>query len=160
MRHFDSFHEQRDIMAITRSKIYVPVHFVWATHDRLPLVATTIESRVYDYIAAVCRDNRCRVIAIGGMPDHIHLLAGLSATMTMSKLIKDIKGGSSRFISEQCTPGEWFAWQAHYAAFAVSPTHVAKVAAYIGNQKRHHAEGTLWPAAEQTHTEEDGPDTE
>jgi putative transposase len=141
-------------MAITRSKIYVPIHFVWATHDRLPLVAPAFEQRVYDYIARVCQDDGCRVIAISGMPDHVHLLVGISATVTLSKLMKDVKGGSSRFISEHCAPGEWFAWQAHYGAIAVSPAHVARVTAYIAKQKQHHANDTLWPDAEQTFTEQ------
>jgi putative transposase len=140
-------------MAITRSKIYVPIHFVWATHNRLPLLASAFEQRVYDYIARVCQDDGCQVLAVNGMPDHVHLLVGFTATITLGKLMKDVKGGSSRFISEQCLSGEWFAWQAHYSALAVSPSHVTRATAYIRQQKQHHAAGTLWPDAEQTFTD-------
>lgn len=131
-----------------RSRLNVPVHFVWATWDRLPLVTETVERRLYRYIEAVCRDDECELLAIGGMPDHVHLLVLLPATITLGQLMHDVKGGSSRFVSEQVLSGDWFAWQRGYGAFGVSPHDKQRVIRYIRNQKRHHADGTLWPEAE------------
>ena len=70
-----------------RNKLRVPLHFVWATHTRLPLLTEDIERDVYRYIEKVCRDDKCDVLAIGGMPDHIHLLVLLANTMTMADLL-------------------------------------------------------------------------
>src|ERR1051326_7077497 len=103
-----------------RNKIRGLVHFVWATHERLPLITAEIERDVYRYIEKVCQDDKCDVLAVGGIPDHIHLLVAMSNTVSLSALMQHIKGGSSRFISHKLKPGQWFAWQAHYAAFCLA----------------------------------------
>ncbi|HZP82753.1 MAG TPA: IS200/IS605 family transposase [Chthonomonadaceae bacterium] len=133
-----------------QNKLRAFLHFIWATHDRLPLITEEIERDLYRYISAVCRDDQCEVLAIGGMPDHVHLLVGLSNTISLADLMKHVKGGSSRFVTQKLKPGEWFAWQSSYAVFAVSPRDKKMVIGYIQNQKRHHAENTLWPEAETT----------
>ena len=133
-----------------KNKLCVAVHFVWATWDRQPLITSTIERDLYKYIEAVCCDDHCEVLAVGGMPDHVHLLVLLSNTITLADLVRHIKGGSSRFVSRRLIPGSWFAWQGSYGAFSVSQANISKVVAYIQNQKQHHAEGTLYPNAEET----------
>ena len=133
-----------------KNKLSVAVHFVWATWDRQELITEAIERRLYKDMEAVCDDDHCRVLALGGMPNHVHLLVLLSNTVTMADFMRHVKGGSSRFVSEVLTPGEWFAWQGSYGAFSVSRTDIPKVIAYIQNQKHHHAEGTLYPNAEET----------
>ena len=67
--------------------------------------------------------------------------------------MKEVKGGTSRLVSERLKPGEWFAWQPNYAAFSVSPSHTQRVIRYIASQKKHHTEGTLWPEVEETDEE-------
>ena len=133
-----------------KNKLCVAVHFVWATWDRQPLITEDIERGLWRYIGAVCGDDHCEVLAIGGMPDHVHLLVLLSNTTTMADLMRHVKGGSSRFVPKRLLPGSWFAWQGSYGAFSVSRANVPNVIAYIQNQKRHHAEGTLYPNAEET----------
>ena len=133
-----------------KNKLNVAVHFVWATWDRQPLITEEIERRLHKYIEAVCGDDKCEVLALGGMPDHVHLLVLMSNTVTLADLMKHVKGGSSRFVTGTLTPGAGFAWQGSYGAFSVSPAMVPKVIAYIQNQKEHHALGTLYPNAEET----------
>jgi REP element-mobilizing transposase RayT len=130
------------------NKVVVPLHFVWSTWDRLPLVTQEIERDLYRYISQVCQDDGSPVLAIGGMPDHVHLLVEFPATKTFAQLMHDVKGGSSRFVSNTLKPGEWFAWQGHYAVFAVSPRDKPKVINYILHQKDRHASNNLWPSVE------------
>ncbi len=136
-----------------RSKAHVYVHFVWATRNRLPLVTPDIERRLYRCLVEICERHACPVFAVGGMPDHVHLLVLLSPKISVSELIKNVKGGSSRFVSSELKPGDWFDWQDHYGAFSVSPRERRKIIDYIENQKQHHAEGTLYPNAEETDEE-------
>ena len=133
--------------------LQVCVHFVWATWDRLPLITDDIEASAYGYIRQVCADDHCRVLAVGGMPDHVHLLVAMSSTVSMAQLMQHVKGGSSRLISQNLRPAEWFQWQGSYGAFAVCARDRAKIIAYINNQKAHHTDGILWQNAEQTHAE-------
>ncbi len=133
-----------------KNKLSVAVHFVWATWDRQPLITDEIARRLYKYMEAVCHDDKCEVLAVGGMPDHAHLLVLLSNTVTLAELVRHVKGGSSRFVTEILKPGPYFAWQGSYGAFSVSRANIPKVIAYIQNQKEHHTNGTLYPNAEDT----------
>ena len=88
-----------------KNKLSVAVHFVWATWDRQPLMTEDIVRDLYKYMEAVCNDDHCEVLAIGGMPDHVHLLVLLSNTVTLADLVRHVKGGSSRFVSKRLKPG-------------------------------------------------------
>ncbi len=133
-----------------KNRLCVAVHFVWATWDRQPLITENIERDLWRYIEAVCVDDKCEVLSIGGMPDHVHLLALLSNTITLADLAKHVNGTSSAFVSDKLRPGEWFKWPGSYGAFSVSRPQIDKVVHYIANQKQHHADDTLWPDAEAT----------
>jgi REP element-mobilizing transposase RayT len=127
------------------------VHCVWATWDRLPLITPAIEARLYPAIQAKCSELKCEAIAIGGMPDHIHLLARFPTTLTIATLLKEVKGSTSHLMTHEITPNDFFKWQGAYGAFTVSKDGVKRVAAYIHNQKAHHADQTLideWEACE------------
>lgn len=133
-----------------KNKLCVAVHFVWATWDRQPLITENSQRDLYRYMETVCRDDRCEVLAVGGMADHVHLLVLLSNTITLADLMKHVKGGSSRFVTKNLKPGSAFAWQGSYSAFSVSRSHLRGVIGYIETQEQHHALGTLWLNAEET----------
>jgi putative transposase len=135
------------------NKLRMYAHFVWATRDRLPLLTADIERAVYRYIESVCKEAGCEVFAINGMPDHVHVFVTLPGTIGYSDLVKNMKAGSSRLVSKELKPGEWFAWQHHYGAFSMRKKDIASVTEYIRNQKQHHADSSLWPEAEATHDE-------
>ena len=138
-----------------RNKIRSYQHFVWTTRDRLPLITSAIEQYVYTYIEVVCRSIDCPVLAIGGMPDHVHLLVAFPATLTYAELMNRVKGGSSRFVTAKLLPGQWFAWRANYAVFSVSPRDKVATIAYISCQKEHHHNNKLWPSVEDIDEPED-----
>src|SRR4051794_27625134 len=122
------------------NKLCVYVHFIWATWDRFPWITEEIERDVHRYISRVCEDEGCEVLAVGGMPDHVHLLIALPNTLTLAELMRHVKGSSSRFVSQKLKSGETFQWQGSYGAFSVSPGDKEKVIRYITHQKQHHAD--------------------
>jgi len=72
------------------------------------------------------------------MPDHVHILIGIKPNISVSDLVRDIKSGSSHFISESKKfPGK-FHWQEGFGAFSYSRSQVSNVIRYISNQKEHH----------------------
>ena len=123
------------------------VHLVWATDGRRPLLQPSLEAGLHDYIRLKCRVLRCPALAIGGMTDHIHLLAELHPTVSVSALAKEIKGASSHAAS-RLGAGPAFSWQTGYGAFSVSRRDLPRATAYVLRQKEHHAAGTLSPALE------------
>ena len=140
-------------MKRARNKVSGGIHFVWTTLHRFPKITEDIERDLYRYITKVCQDDGCTVLALNGMPDHVHLLIALPLTTTIPKLMKDIKGGSSRFVAQELKNENWVGWQEHYGAFAVSSSHLRRICAYVENQKLHHAKGDLLESAEEANEE-------
>ncbi len=127
-----------------RSQITVFIHLVWATWDRLPLLTPDVQRQAYRVIGAKCDELGAQVIALGGIEDHVHLLVGLPATISIAELVKHIKGASGHLLAQQGAPHErFFKWQGAYGAFSVSPSALPDVTHYITHQREHHNRGTL-----------------
>ncbi len=114
------------------------IHAVWATKERFPFIQPEIETQIYSFIGNQFNESGCQVRVINGMPDHIHCLFLLNSKISISEIIKQIKGSSSHFINKENIIKEKFSWQTGYSAFSVSESAVDKVQKYISNQKRHH----------------------
>ena len=107
------------------------LHLVWSTWDRLPLLTEPIRSEVYDLIQAECTRCRADVIAIGGIADHVHLLARVPATLAPATLVKQVKGVSAHAINHADGYHKLFKWQGAYGAFSVSKRHVPMIEQYV-----------------------------
>jgi|SRR5947209_1509002 len=86
-------------------------------------------------MTGIARNLRVNTVAIGGMPDHIHMLIAESARIPISTVLQKVKAGSSKWLGKQV---RGFAWQEGFGAFGVSVSHRNKVIAYIRNQPEHH----------------------
>lgn len=133
-----------------RDRLELYVHLVWATWDRLPFIIAEIERPVHRVIQSEAHDLGCSVLAVDGIPDHVHMLAKIPSTLAVADLVRQVKGVSSRFVNNQLRPDYEFKWQGRYGAFAVSRWDIDKITAYIRGQKEHHASGQLWAELEET----------
>ncbi len=136
-----------------RSKSEIYFHFVWATWKRRPWIASAFERELYRCIQDQVQKQSGVVLALNGMPDHVHLIAKVPATLMPSHLMKQIKGVSSVFVNERFEVEEHFRWQEGYAVFSLSRSHVTRAVKYVQCQKHHHANGSLWPQWEETDEE-------
>ena len=114
-------------------------HIVFSTKNRVPSIAADIQTRLYEYIGGIVRGENGILIAIGGMPDHTHLLATLHPTACVADMIRRIKGNSSKWVHENLSGMQDFAWQSGYGAFTVSRSNLGDVESYVNNQQAHHA---------------------
>ena len=128
-------------MSHSFNKIWI--HAIWATKERMPLIHSSVENKIYPFMAEQLREQGCPIRIINGMPDHIHCLFLLSPQKSISEVIKQIKGSSSHFINQNNIIDDKFAWQTGYAAYSVSESVVEKVYEYIKNQKSHHQRKTF-----------------
>ncbi|MCZ7571780.1 MAG: IS200/IS605 family transposase [Ardenticatenaceae bacterium] len=126
-----------------QNKLGLYVHLVWATWDRQPMIEPTWERRLFRSIADAAAKLRCGVIALNGMPKHVHLLVSFPTTVRIADIAKQVKGESSHFVNEVIQPAASFKWQGSYEAYTVSRWDLDRVIAYIRNQKAHHTGGTL-----------------
>jgi REP element-mobilizing transposase RayT len=124
------------------------IHLVWATWNRFPLITSELRSGIYAGIQAKCRKLRVEVVAIGGMEDHVHLLARIPTTISIALLAQHVKGSSSHLATHRLGREDDFKWQGAYGAFSVSKSEVPRIRDYVLNQERHHREQTLDPDLE------------
>ena len=114
------------------------VHFIFSTKDRVPLITSDLQPRLFEYIGGIFRAEKSRLVAAGGMPDHVHLLASLSKELAVSDAMRIVKANSSGWIHDQFPDKRHFGWQAGYGAFAVSYSNLESVKQYIARQAEHH----------------------
>ncbi len=131
------------------------VHLVWATWDRMPLITPELEAILYAAMVEKCQQLRCKVLAIGGIEDHVHLLASLHPDTSVSMLMHGVKGLSSHLVNSKLPPAHGFRWQGGYGAFTLAAPDIRRVSAYVLGQKEHHKMGKLLPNLERC-TEQDG----
>jgi putative transposase len=123
-------------------------HLVWATWDRMPLIPSHVEPRLYGAIESKARELRCTPIALGGTENHVHVLCCFPPTIEISYLIQQIKGASSHLMTHAIPGMESFKWQGAYGAFTVGHREIEIVQAYVQDQKRRHAVEDTWDELE------------
>jgi REP element-mobilizing transposase RayT len=116
----------------------IPIQSVFAVKKRIALIQPAWENRLYQYITGIVQENQHKLLAINGIPDHVHVFFGMRAHQSLSDLMQDIKGSSSEWMNKNKFLESHFEWQSGYGAFSYSKSQVANVIAYIQNQKIHH----------------------
>ena len=132
-----------------RSRAELYLHFVWATEGREPLLTPDIERAVHRCIVNEVEKLKGVVLAIGGMPDHVHLVVQFPKIRSTAEVMKQAKGVSSALANDLTHHTRLFRWQNGYAVFSVCRSHLPTVIAYVKNQKRHHTQGPLDADAEE-----------
>jgi REP element-mobilizing transposase RayT len=94
-------------------------------------------------MGAIIRNHKGKLIEIGGMPDHVHLLIELSSLDKYSDFLRDIKASSSLWIHKTYSDLANFGWQEGFGSFSVSYSALDSVKNYIQNQILHHATMTF-----------------
>jgi REP element-mobilizing transposase RayT len=123
-------------MANTFTQLYIQT--VFAVKGRHNLIKPNIKEELFKYITGIIQHRNHKLIAINGMPDHIHIFIGYHPTQSLSDLVRDIKSASSGFINDRRLIPEKFQWQEGYGAFTYSKSHIDNVTRYINNQDNHH----------------------
>ena len=117
-------------------------HIVFSTKHRAPIIRAEFREPLYEYIGGIVRGEGGALLEIGGMEDHVHLLARLKPTLAVPEAARLIKANSSKWLNESVV-ADCFSWQAGYGAFTVGKSMVADVSRYIRNQPQHHRKRTF-----------------
>jgi putative transposase len=123
-------------MPNTYTQLYV--QFVFAVQNRASLIAPNWEEELYKYITGIVQNNRHKMIAINGIPNHLHIMVGINPTQSISNFMKLVKGESSEWINDKGFNHGQFSWQEGYGAFSYSRSQIDSVYKYIMDQKLHH----------------------
>lgn len=124
-------------MANTYTQLYI--HVVIVVKGRGNLITPRFRDDLYKYISGIIANKNQKLLAIGGMPDHLHLFISMSPDIKLSDLFRDIKASSSKWINENRFVKGKFNWQVGYAAFSYAKSQKDVVIKYIHNQDKHHS---------------------
>lgn len=126
-----------------QSFVRTPLHIVFSTKHRQPLIKPPHDTALHAYIAGICNSLDCTALKVGGYFDHVHILCLLSKKISIVALLEEVKSSSSKWMKTRDESLKEFYWQAGYGAFAVSPWQVDAVIKYIANQHEHHHKNTF-----------------
>ena len=113
-------------------------HLIFSTKYRRKTIPAEFQEQLYQYIGGSIRKKNDVLLENGGIEDHVHIMAGFPATVTVSDMLQFIKSNSSGWVNDTIKPKEKFAWQPGYGAFTVSHSQKPVVQKYIQTQEQHH----------------------
>ena len=120
------------------SNVTALYHIVFCTKDRAMALPSDHLEDIYRYIWRKIEDLGCKLLRIGGIENHIHILVDLHQSVALSQLVQTIKGHSSGWMKSDLRFKAFNGWAKEYFAGTVSPAHKYAVIEYIKNQRAHH----------------------
>jgi putative transposase len=109
-------------MANTYLQIYL--HVVFAVQGRMNLIPKAHQEELYKYITGIVANKKQKLLAVGGMLDHVHIFIGINHGHSISDLVRDIKANSARFINEKQWVRGKFHWQEGFGGFSYSHSQI------------------------------------
>jgi len=123
-------------MSNTYHQVYIQA--VFAVKYREAIITSDCKSKILSVIGNLINETGCKTLIVNGTEDHVHCLLSLKPTISISELMKIVKGKSSKFINDHQLTKHKFEWQEGYGAFSYSKSHIDAVYKYIANQEEHH----------------------
>lgn len=121
----------------------IHIHLIFSTKNREPVLREPLRDSLNRYLAVILQDLDCIPELVNSVADHVHILLQLGRTISVAKVVENIKKTSSKWLKTKGQAYAAFAWQAGYGAFAVSESNVAAVRRYIERQEEHHRTKTF-----------------
>jgi len=128
-------------MANTYTQIHIQA--VFTLQNRECIIANQWKDELYKYITGIIQNYNHKLLAINGMPDHIHILFGMRPVQSISELMQQVKEDSSKWINKRNFIRSKFSWQEGYGAFSYSKSQIPQVIQYIEKQEEHHKKRTF-----------------
>ncbi|MBI2270118.1 MAG: IS200/IS605 family transposase [Bacteroidetes bacterium] len=128
-------------MANTYTQLYI--HIIFAVKNRSTLIKKVWKEDLEKYIAGIVQNHRHKLLAIGTMPDHIHIFIGYNVNQLIPDLVENIKTSSNDWIRKNGLTKFKFEWQKGYGAFSHSRSQLDTVVRYVLSQEQHHKKNSF-----------------
>ena len=135
---FSKFEQESNQLIMANTYTQIHIQSVFTVQNRSCVLRKEWKNELYKYITGIVQNHGHKVLAINGMPDHIHVFFGMRPTQSLSDLMQDIKGDSSKWINKKGFIKGHFSWQEGFGGFSYSKSHVDYVIDYIRDQEIHH----------------------
>lgn len=113
-------------------------HVVWCPKYRRPVIQDDVDVRLKQIVREVCAERDAPIIELETMPDHVHLLVGCDPQYGIHRLVKQIKGRSSRLLRQEFPHLKSrmpTLWTNSYFVATVGGATLAVVKQYVENQR-------------------------
>jgi putative transposase len=125
-------------------------HLVWATKGRQAVIDEVIEPLILANVQRVLDEQKCHLIAVNCVTDHMHVACAIPPSLSVARVVSQIKGAISHDINSTLERESKFQWQDSYGVLTFGQQALEFVRQYVQNQKQHHQSGKLFNALERT----------
>jgi putative transposase len=124
--------------------VRIYVHLTWTTFARLPLIDAPVAEFLPRFLSTKACEHGARLIEVGLVCDHVHLVLELAPTFDIPRLVQGLKGASARIANRDgVAKHESLRWAQGYDLRSVGPRELDRVVAYVRNQKTRHASASF-----------------
>ena len=124
---------------MSKSLSNILIHVVFSTKERRPFLRDiALRNELYYYMGGISKKLNCEHIIMGGIEDHVHILARQSKDISVSDWVKELKRISTKWLKGKSEEYHLFQWQTGYGVFSVSQSQSKAVEKYIAGQEEHH----------------------
>ena len=113
-------------------------HVVWCPKYRRKVLVEAVAEQLATIIGEVCQEHQAEVSSMEIMPDHVHLLVEVDPQFGIHRLVRLMKGRSSRLL-RQAFPSLKTRmptlWTTSYLVSTVGGAPLSVIKQYIENQK-------------------------
>lgn len=113
-------------------------HVVWCPKYRRKVIEGDVDTRLRQIIREVCAERNAPIVELETMPDHVHLLVSCDPQYGIHRLVKQIKGRSSRHIRQEFPAVRSripTLWTNSYFVATVGGATLEIVKQYVANQR-------------------------
>ena len=116
------------------------LHIAWTTRGRAALIDARVAAFLTRYLSDVAAQERVRVLALGMVSSHVHMLVRVHPQTSLSRLMQRLKGGSAAIATREghALRDRELRWARGYSAHSVSQRAVEIVRDYVLSQAEHH----------------------
>ena len=118
--------------------VYLFVHVIWSVARREAVLTKPVRRVLFVHMQKDGGERGVKIVAAGGVEDHIHCLLQLMPSQNLAQVVKSIRTSSAEWLNGNKLLTEAFEWEEGYMAYSVSPSGVASVVEYIGKQEEYH----------------------
>jgi putative transposase len=114
-------------------------HLSWTTWARLPLIDDSVAEFLGRFLLAESKRQGARVIEIGVVSDHVHLLLELPPVYDVPRLVQGLKGASARLANRDgVSRHKSLRWATGYDLRSLGIRQLPHVAEYVRTQELKH----------------------
>ena len=120
-------------------------HIVWTTRNRKALIDAALARFLCGFLRGVASQEAARLLEIGMVRTHVHLLVRIRPTTNVSRLLQRLKGGSAAIAGKErrAAAGVPLKWDKGYSIHSVGMRDLAAVRAYLRTQPLHHPDQVI-----------------